>query len=33
MGVGTGLIVFAIGAVMRFAVSATTKGVNLRTVG
>jgi hypothetical protein len=33
MGVGTGLVVFAIGAVMRFAVSVTAKGVNLHTVG
>jgi hypothetical protein len=33
MGVGTGLVVFAVGAVMRFAVSATAKGVNLHTIG
>jgi len=33
MGVGTGLIVFAIGAVMRFAVSVTAKGFNLHMIG
>jgi len=32
-GVGTGLLIFAVGAVMRFAVPVTAKGVNLHTIG
>ena len=33
MGVGIGLLVFAVGAIMRFAVSVTTKGFNLHAIG
>jgi len=33
MGVGTSLVVFAIGAVLRFAVTVTTTGFNVHTVG
>ena len=33
MGVGTGLVIFAVGAIMRFAVSVTTKGFNLHAIG
>jgi hypothetical protein len=33
MGLGTSLILFAAGAILRFAVTATTSGVNLQTVG
>lgn len=33
MGVGTGLIIFAVGAIMRFAVSVTAKGFNLHAIG
>jgi hypothetical protein len=33
MGVGTGLLLIAVGAVLRFAVSVTTSGFNLHTIG
>jgi len=33
MGIGTSLVVFAIGAVLRFAVTATATGFNIHTVG
>ena len=33
MGVGTGLVLFAIGAIMRFAVSVTTTGFNIHAIG
>lgn len=33
MGWSTSLIIIAIGAVLRFAITATTSGVNLHTVG
>ena len=33
MGVGTSLIVFAVGAVLRFAVSVTTTGFNIHMIG
>lgn len=33
MGIGTSLVVFAVGAVLRFAVSVTTTGFNLHTIG
>ena len=33
MGVVSGLVAFAVGAAMRFAVSVTAKGVNLHTIG
>ena len=33
MGLGTSLLLIAIGAVLRFAVTVTTSGVNLHTVG
>jgi len=33
MGIGLSLIVFAIGAVMRFAMTVTTTSFNLHTVG
>jgi hypothetical protein len=33
MGAGTGLVVFAVGAILRFAVSATATGVNIHTIG
>jgi hypothetical protein len=33
MGIGASLVVFAVGAVMRFAVTVTTTGFNLHTVG
>jgi hypothetical protein len=33
MGLGTSIVVFAIGAVMRFAVTASTTGFNIHTVG
>lgn len=33
MGVGTSLIVFAVGAVLRFAVSVTTTGFNIHAIG
>jgi hypothetical protein len=33
MGVGTSLVIFAVGAIMRFAVSVTTSGFNIHTIG
>jgi len=33
MGIGTSLIIFAVGAVMRFAISVTATGFNIHTVG
>ncbi len=33
MGLGTSLFLIAVGAVLRWAVSATTSGINLHTVG
>lgn len=33
MGIGTGIFFFAIGAILRFAVSAQMQGVNVHTVG
>lgn len=33
MGVGTSLVLIAIGAVLRFAVSITAKGFNIHTIG
>ena len=33
MGIGTSLVLIAIGAVLRFAISASTHGVNLHTIG
>lgn len=33
MGVGTSLVLIAIGAILRFAVSVTTSGFNIHTIG
>jgi len=33
MGAGTGLVIFAVGAIIRFAVSVTTTGFNIHTIG
>lgn len=33
MGIGTSLLLIAVGAVLRFAVSVSTSGFNLHTVG
>ncbi|PZR60756.1 MAG: hypothetical protein DLM53_10315 [Candidatus Eremiobacter antarcticus] len=33
MGIGTSIILIAVGAILRFAVSVTTQGFNLHTVG
>jgi hypothetical protein len=33
MGFGTSIVVIAIGAILRFAVSVTTTGFNLHTIG
>jgi hypothetical protein len=33
MGIGTGIVVFAVGAILRFAVTATATGFNIQTVG
>jgi hypothetical protein len=33
MGLGGSLILIAVGAVLRWAITATTSGVNIRTVG
>jgi hypothetical protein len=33
MGVGSSIVVFAVGAVLRFAVTVTTTGFNLHTIG
>lgn len=33
MGVGTSLVIFAVGAILRFAVSVTATGFNIHTIG
>jgi len=33
MGIGTGIFLLAVGAILRFAVTTTTKGINIQTVG
>lgn len=33
MGIGTSIFLIAVGAILRFAVSASTSGVNIHTVG
>jgi hypothetical protein len=33
MGVGTSLVLIAVGAILRFAVSVTTSGFNIHTIG
>jgi hypothetical protein len=33
MGLGTSLLLFAVGAILRFAVTVTTTGFNLHTIG
>jgi Domain of unknown function (DUF6458) len=33
MGIGAGLFLIAVGAILRFAVTVTAKGVNLDTIG
>ena len=33
MGIGTSLVIFAVGAIMRFAVSVTATGFNIHTIG
>jgi beta-lactamase regulating signal transducer with metallopeptidase domain len=33
MGIGTSIFLIAIGAILRFAVTATVSGVNIHTVG
>ena len=33
MGIGTSLVIFAVGAIMRFAISVTTTGFNLHMIG
>jgi hypothetical protein len=33
MGIGTGIFLFAVGAIMRFAVSVQVQGFNIHTVG
>ncbi len=33
MGLGTSIVVIAAGAILRFAVSVTTTGFNLHTIG
>jgi hypothetical protein len=33
MGIGTGIFFLAVGAILRFAVTTTTKGLNIQTVG
>jgi hypothetical protein len=33
MGIGTGMFLIAVGAIMRYAVSIQTKGFNLHTIG
>ncbi len=33
MGIGTSLLLIAVGAVLKFAVTATTSGINIQTVG
>jgi len=33
MGIGSGIVVFAVGAILRFAVNVQTKGFNVHTIG
>ena len=33
MGIGTGIVLFAVGAIMRYAVTVETEGFNLHTIG
>jgi hypothetical protein len=33
MGIGTGIFLLAVGAILRFAVTTSAKGVNIQTVG
>jgi hypothetical protein len=33
MGIGTSIVIFAIGAILRFAVTVQTSGFNLHTIG
>jgi len=33
MGIGTSLVIFAVGAIMRFAVSVTATGFSIHTIG
>jgi hypothetical protein len=33
MGVGTSLVIFAVGAILRFAISVTATGFNIHTIG
>ncbi|MDQ1393544.1 MAG: hypothetical protein QOF30_2521 [Acidimicrobiaceae bacterium] len=33
MGIGTGIFLLAVGAILRYAVTVTTQGVNLHVVG
>jgi len=33
MGIGTSLVIFAVGAIMRFAISVTTTGFNIHKIG
>jgi hypothetical protein len=33
MGIGTGIFLLAVGAILRFAITTTAKGVNIQTVG
>ena len=33
MGIGTGIFLVAVGAILRYAITATTQGVNLHAVG
>ena len=33
MGIGTGIFLIAVGAILRFAVNASVSGIELRTVG
>lgn len=33
MGIGTSLVLIAVGAILRFAVSVTTSGFNIHTIG
>lgn len=33
MGVGVGIVMIAVGAILRFAVSVTTTGFNIHTIG
>ena len=33
MGVGTSIVLIAVGAILRYAVTATVSGINIQTVG